>query len=575
VNEGRQENLKTVTATGNTALDDDGIRELVTSRTRERLKIKRGEPVPFVSDDIQFGVRSIADFYRLLGYKDASATLVNTPPKAPAISVKIVEGSLHQVGEITFPDSPSPEVGEAIAKIRESYVDKPYTEDTTDILAGELEALGRANGFYNTTATAKTIAFRGEGSVTFVDVSATANFGQRYVVSRIDVHGNRKVEDRFFRRKLLEFDGNPYDPDGVNRLTRDILRTGAFKKVIATPLPEEDGTIVLDVEVEEAKTVKFGPYIGYGTYEGGIIGLTYRDVNLFNLVRGLGIDAEFSQRGLSGDIFYNDKWFLWSNWELTLGLSSETEENEGYTKFETGFRAELRRTYIDLHSVTLFANTALTDITESEIEDQFLGSKHYMTTALGFRYDYGLDATGLSDHNGFEFGTSASFGIADLPFFRTNVRAAYHWPLTDHFLFSLSARSSAIIPLGSNNLLPIDVRAFNGGSKSVRSFRERDLGPQDLNGFPLGGEFSTTFNAQLEVPIPKAPKGLRGVIFSDVGNVLFQAEDAGLTNLNYAAGVGIRYNTPIGPLRIDYGHNLNRGENEPSGSFHVGFGYSF
>ena len=575
VTEGRQKTLETVNATGNTVLDNDGIRELVTSRTREQLKIKLGEPVPFVPDDIQHGVDSVADYYRLLGYKDATTTLVPDPPKAPAVTVKVVEGSLHKAGVITLPEPPNLEMTEAMTTIRESYVDKPYTEDTAAILAGELETLGLANGYYDTTATASTTAFRREGDITLVDISATANFGERYKVSRIDVRGNEKVKDRFFKRKLLEFDGNPYNPDGVNKLSRDLLRTGAFKKVISTPLPQEDGTIVLDVEVEEAKTVKFGPYIGFGTYEGGIIGVTYRDVNLFGLVRGLGVDAEFSQRGLSGDIFYNDKWFLWSNWELTLGLSAQTEENEGYTKFETGLRAELRRTFLEKHAVTLFANTSITDITEFEIEEQFLGSENYITTALGIRYDYGLDSSGLSDHDGFEFGTAASIGIADIPFFRTNIRAAYHWPITENSLLSLGARSSAIIPLGSDDLLPIDVRVFNGGSKTVRSFRERELGPRDRSGFPLRGEFSTTFNAQLEFPLPKAPKGLKGVIFTDAGNLLFESDDLGFTDLKYAAGLGIRYNTPIGPLRIDYGYNLNRGENEPSGSFHVGFGYAF
>ena len=575
VNEGRQKTLETVNANGNTVLDNDGIRELVTSETRDKLKIKLGEPVPFVPADIQQGVDSVAEYYRLLGYKNASATLAPDPPKAPAITVNVVEGSLHQVGVITLPDAPSTDVGEAMAKVSENLTGKPYTEDTIPIIASELERIGRENGYYDTTATASTTAFRPEGELTLVDISSTANFGQRYKVARIDVRGNEKVKDRFFQRKLLEFDGNPYNPEGISQLSRDLLRTGAFKKVITTPEPQEDGTIILDVEVEEAKTRRFGPFIGFGTYEGGIIGVSYRDVNLFGLVRGLGIDAEFSQRGLSGDIFYNDKWFLWSNWELTLGLSARSTENEGYTVFETGLRAELRRTFLEKHVVTLFANTSISDISDIDIEEQFIGSENYVTTAIGVRYDYGLDSSGLSPHNGFEFGTAASIGIADIPFFRTNIRAAYHWPITKETTLSLGARSSAIIPLGTDDLLPIDVRDFSGGSKTIRSFRERDLGSRDRSGFPIGGEFSTVFNAQLEFPIPKAPQGLKGVVFTDAGNLIFDFDDAGLDNLNYAAGLGIRYNTPIGPLRIDYGYNLNRGRNEPSGTFHVGFGYAF
>ncbi len=575
VKEGSQKILQTVNATGNTTLEDSGIRELITSRTRDQLKIPLGKPVPFVPDDIRHGISSIIDYYHLLGYKDAKVTLVPDPPTAPTITLQVFEGTLHQISEITLPEPPTPDLAEALTTLRENHTTQPFTSHTTTSIARELESLGKAHGYYDTTATAAAKTFRPEGTTTQVDILATADFGQRYKISRIKVSGNEKIKDRFFQRKLLEFDGNPYDPQGISKFTSDLLRTGSFKKVITTPTPQKDGTIVLDVEVEEAKTVKFGPYIGYGTYEGIIAGFTYRDANLFGLVRGLGIDAEYTSRGLRGDIFYNDKWFLWSDWELTFGISTQTEQNEGYTKWETGLRAELRRTFLEQHSLSLFATTSLTDITEFEIAEKFLGPENYITSTLGFRYDYGLAPNGISDHQGFEFGSSAAIGIADIPFFRTSARAAYHWPITENTLLSLGARSTAIVPLGTEELLPIDLRTFNGGARTVRSFRERALGPRDNSGFPLGGEFSTAFNAQLEFPLPKAPHGLKGIIFADAGNLTFEFKDAGLTNLNYAAGLGIRYNTPIGPLRIDYGHNLNRQENEPSGSVHIGFGYAF
>ena len=129
-----------------------------------------------------------------------------------------------------------------------------------------------------------------------------------------------------------------------------------------------------------------------------------------------------------------------------------------------------------------------------------------------------------------------------------------------------------IVPFGDTDQLPIDLRNFSGGSTTVRSFPERELGPQDRRGNPIGGEFYTTFNAEASVPVWKE---LRFVGFADSGNLLPRNEDMGLNDMHHAAGVGLRYDLPIGPVRLDYGWNLNRQEDEPEGAFHFGIGMSF
>ena len=131
------------------------------------------------------------------------------------------------------------------------------------------------------------------------------------------------------------------------------------------------------------------------------------------------------------------------------------------------------------------------------------------------------------------------------------------------------ARASYIAPLIDQ--LPIDVRFFNGGSTSVRSFAERELGPRDRHGNPLGGEFSTVFNAELIFPIYGA---LQGAVFADAGSLLNRAvPDSGA--LRYGLGLGLRYKLPIGPLRLDYGVNPDRRASEDFGAFHFSFGFAF
>jgi outer membrane translocation and assembly module TamA len=106
----------------------------------------------------------------------------------------------------------------------------------------------------------------------------------------------------------------------------------------------------------------------------------------------------------------------------------------------------------------------------------------------------------------------------------------------------------------------------------VRSFGERDLGPHDPRGNPIGGEFYTVFNAEYTFPIWG---DLLGAIFVDAGNLLRDARQPSLDDMRYALGVGLRYNLPIGPIRLDYGVNPDRRPDEDFGAFHFSFGFAF
>src|SRR4029077_15648655 len=100
--------------------------------------------------------------------------------------------------------------------------------------------------------------------------------------------------------------------------------------------------------------------------------------------------------------------------------------------------------------------------------------------------------------------------------------------------------------------IPIDERFFNGGATTVRSFGERELGPHDNHGHPVGGEFFTVFNVENTFPILGE---LQGAVFTDAVKLLPSSEDIVLNDMRYAIGPGLRYKLPVGPIRLDYGVN--------------------
>ena len=125
---------------------------------------------------------------------------------------------------------------------------------------------------------------------------------------------------------------------------------------------------------------------------------------------------------------------------------------------------------------------------------------------------------------------------------------------------------------GEATAIPIDERFFNGGADTVRSFGERELGPHDNHGHPVGGEFFTVFNVEYTFPIFGE---LQGAVFTDAGNLLPTSEDIGLNDMRYAVGAGLRYKLPVGPIRLDYGVNPDPRPFEDFGAFHFSFGFAF
>ncbi len=177
----------------------------------------------------------------------------------------------------------------------------------------------------------------------------------------------------------------------------------------------------------------------------------------------------------------------------------------------------------------------------------------------------------MNPTRGWVLTTSADIDALDGQLAFARVTARYSWYRKyGKSLFGFGARAGWIIPI-SDELVPVDLRFFNGGGTTVRSYAERELGPKDISGNPLGGNFYTVLNAEWGFPISRA---ISGAVFADAGNLVGDSA-VSLDDMRYAIGAGLRYQLPIGPLRIDYGYNPSPKEGDASGALHVSFGFAF
>src|SRR5207302_117623 len=189
---------------------------------------------------------------------------------------------------------------------------------------------------------------------------------------------------------------------------------------------------LLNISAEEAKSKEVGFSLGYGTFEGGIIGAQFRDRDLFGYGRPLTLSVEVSQRGYKGEVIYEDPFLFDTEFGLKNRAAAFTFDYDGYTKFEIGDRVELTKKITKQYEVGLVFAARHVEVTSASIANRFLGDTSYLINSLGFTQTLDLRDSPLVNPRGFVFNStldvaSTAFG-SEIQLIRGTGRIAYFLP---------------------------------------------------------------------------------------------------------------------------------------------------
>ena len=602
INEGPLMTLGNVIFDGNTREPAEKLFEYAVGPTRERYS-KLQKNLPFVAADVQEGADLVHRFYIAEGFLDA----VVDPPRytyreqsnqVDAI-IPIHEGKQYFFGDVSFS-------GRAIydaETLRGQMLDllqQPYTDARVADIPRRLQTYFKTRGYYDVKVEATGAPEEAVNGRVPVEIAIAA--GPLYHFDGVTVSGLDRLRPGYVTKRFSKLSGQTYSPDVLDERFRTLMGTGLFNVLQIKPVPVDGNLLRLDISAEEAKSKEFGLAIGYGSYEGGIFGVLFRDRDLFGYGRPLTTSIEVSQRGYKGEIAYEDPFLFDTDFAFKARLAALTFDFDGYSKFELGGRLELTRKITKQDEAGVIFAVRHVEITSAAIKPIFLGETSYFVNTLGFTNTFDLRDSPLVSPRGLVINNTLDLALSalgsDIEFVRGTVRVGYYIPFGPKPLapgvvedntgsglqrwfrqssLAFGARAGIIHSLTTSGAdeataIPIDERFFNGGGNTVRSFGERDLGPHDRKGHPIGGEFFTIFNIEYTVPIFGE---LEGALFTDAGNLLPTAEEPGLDDMRYALGVGLRYKLPIGPVRLDYGVNPNPQNGEDFGAFHFSFGFAF
>ncbi len=606
VNEGPRTLLGDIKFVGNRNADAANLREFIVGTTRERFPRGTTE-LPYVEKDVEKGIELINRFYLANGYLDERlsnppATRFSADRTRADITVSVVEGRRYTFGNVRL-QGPLVFDEQTIRNQIAAEVVLPYTKPRVDQMAREIESFYRRSGYYTVSVTAQSdpnqAGAGGRVPATFIVLPGPL---YRFDGSNVTVTG--RLKPQYLRNRFGALSGQVYNPDKLDEVYQSQLRTGLFNLLRVDLKPQPDNTLLMEINAREAKTREVGFSLGYGTYEGYILGVELRDRDLFGTGRPLSFAVDYTSRTFGGELLYQDPYLFESKNQLRTRLYAQTRDLDAYTKQEFGFLAELTRPLTKQFRVSAFLLLKNNDLTNLSIDPANAGSTNYNTTSLGATAALDLRDNPVAPTRGLI--TSASFDVAsrafggELDFYRGTFRFTYLLPITKNQTLAAGFRAGFVQPFGGTKtafagdalyfrdndpktprppnatVFPIDERFFVGGATSVRSFAERELGPFDArSGQPIGGQAYTIFNLEYLFPIVASLQDLRGAVFFDAGNLQPRASQIGFNDERYAIGAGLRYNLPIGPLRLDYGVNPNPRNNEAFGAFHFSFGFAF
>ncbi len=374
---------------------------------------------------------------------------------------------------------------------------------------------------------------------------------------------------------MKPLEGDWYDEAAMNEKVKSLLGTGAFQSVRVETNDVARKRIDATLHFEEAKAKEISFSGGFGSFNGPLLRAAYIDRNFRGMLRGFSVGTEVSARGLLGELKLTDPWWRGTDILRTHRLYSLIKAYDGYTSYETGFETSWEYSLTDHYSMRLLAGYSYVSVSEEELPVGLLGETSYGHVRLAFTQTLDYRDSKILPKSGWHVSLPVQIGAAigddTNTYTRLGLDGGFYYPITDTYHLGIGGFANLVLPSGDIQELPVDLRVFNGGARSVRSFPERELGPL-FGGDPYGGDFSWAVNTEVSRNITGS---VQAVAFVDAGAVTGTYIGSRQGGVELAAGLGVRIDLPIGPVRLEYGHNLTKDENEPTGTWHFAIGATF
>ena len=594
INEGPTTGVSRIIFIGNKAFSDGTLRD----------KIATGESIwwnflqsndNYDPDRLTFDREQIRRYYLSEGYADfrvISAVAELAPDRSGFyITFTIEEGEKYNFGKVEI-DTKLKEI--PVADLQELIRFEGGEQYNAELIDKSVDALTLAAGTKGYAFVDIRPRVRRNKEDRTVDVVFKMEEGPRVYIERINIVGNTRTLDKVIRREIRLVEGDAFNRVLINRSRSRIRGLGFFKKV---EVNEEPGSApdrtVLNVEVEEQSTGEFSVSAGFSSADSVVGAVSLTEKNLLGRGQFLRLQVSLSSTRQQIDLRFTEPYFLDRNMSAGFDLYN-THSVFDESNYEADIRGVgLRLSFplsefgrLGLRYTLRQDDVRITSGTTGDVEEGVT-----LLSSAGFTYAYDDKDDPIEPKNGVDLTWSVDgAGIGgDKEYVRTEISADWFKRLWfDDLILNVAVSGGYIIAYGNDELSAND-RFFKGGG-SFRGFKTSGIGPRDIattSGTPpsVGGEAFAIGTVELRVPnfLPEE-LGIKTAIFTDVGTVGIVADKAPCLvtkcivddmSLRASAGVSVYWNSPFGPVRLDFSQVLNKEDYDQTESFRFSAGTKF
>ncbi len=580
INEQEKVYIEKIQFVGNTQFDEDDLKDVMETREKWFLSwiTKRGL---LDKKKLEFDVHKLTSFYHNHGFIKAKVgepkVAYDDKLKGLVVTIEIDEGPRYGIGKVSVEGDmiePEDKLLEKVQIGKQKIFNREIVR--RDVLA--LRDVYSDKGY----AFAEVTPIIEEGEETQqADITYKISKGKKVRFERINISGNTRTRDKVIRRELKIIEGDYFSGKGLKQSTENLNRLGFFEDVeIKTKKGSRDDLMTVDVNIKERATRTFSVGAGYSSAYSAFIMFQIADDNFMGYGQKLQATARIGAKASEFDIRFVEPWLF--DRPLSLGVDAYKwkQEYEDYTRdslggaLNLGFPAGIDD-YTRGSVMYDFDNAKIMDVSEnaSQVLKDMEGRN--VTSSMTFRLKRDsrdrLWNTTRGSVNSVSFQYAGGILQGDEYFNKYRAESAWFFPFIWDTVFLVRGQWG-YVQKRSGGRLSVYQKFFLGGINTVRGYDYMSISPVDpKTGDKIGGEKMMCYSAEFRFPLLKE-QGVVGLVFFDAGNVFSKDQSWTFSGIKKSAGAGVRWYSPVGPLRLEYGRVIARKPGESSGKWEFSVG---
>lgn len=549
---------------GNDSIGSRKLRKQLLSREHSL-----SEPAPLQPENFPHDQQLAGDFYRSEGFPAISIgdpiITMNKKKTRYTLTYPVNEGGRILIEKITLDDETFPQ--QKILKLLKNHEGDPLNIIAIPYDEEMVRLYYRNHGYPYVSV----VSVQQGSEIHFQIVK-----GPLVRIGEINFRGDVLTGIKPMQQALGIKSGDPYSEQKITEASLNLRRLGAFRAAQVEPigLGDKKETIPLDVKVEEQQPFAVDLETQFSTDEQYSGTFKFTNYNSFGWAKQTRLLFKGGIEKDRAELSWLDPRLFGHDLQMSTASWIDYNKNPRQTVVETGGSTSFFRLFHRFGFLSKYQLTRNYPIAGQPTDPNALRDSTLSAITLSGSYDirnnfsdpdkgfYALLTTQIVNEIKGEEANFAKFKTAFSQFYTPWRR----------FTFQSMLRLDRIQDIGAKASVPQSELFDLGGDDTLRGFREDQAGPLNAQGVPIGGRIRTIFNEELHI---RLIKNMQWAFFYDLGSLTDSVKNIDSSTLRHSSGFGLRYVTPIGPIRADYGIILDHQPNENFGRFHLTFGYPF